>query len=132
MGSFAITSLPPLPAALIGVGAIGATGAALRRGRWPGLLACTALGLLVSPYTIAYALALCLVAARPLAVASPRTVVLLAAIAPIAIWFAATAWTASLLVVAVALPASRWPPGSAFTGDRPRSHRPAGPDHVTA
>lgn len=113
-GNLAITSLPPLAAIAVGSGAIGATGVALRRGRWPGLLACTALGLLVSPYMLAYAPALCLVPARPLAMAAPGAVILLAVVAPVAMWLAAPVWVGSLLILAVALPASRWPYRSAF------------------
>ena len=113
-GSFAITTLPPLAAIAVGVGAIGATGVALIRGRWPGLLACTALGLLVSPYTLVYAPALFLVSARPLAAATPGAVLLLAVAAPIAILLVPQVWVGSLLVLAVGLPASRWPVRSGF------------------
>ncbi len=80
-----------------------ATLAALARGSLPGLVACLALGMLVAPYTLAYAPVLLLVVARQLAERRPAESLVLALSTSIGVIVALPVWLAGVLVTALRL-----------------------------
>ncbi len=75
-----------------------------------------ALGLLVAPYTLAYAAALVLVAVPWLATRRPRWTMAFALISPIMIPISLTAWAAGLIMLAAATP-DQPRPGSLMDGE---------------
>jgi len=110
LGAWLSDRLPDLAPLTLPLSVLAVAGAVfgLYRGPWPGLIACTCLGLLVAPYTMAYGAVLLLVAVRPLAVVAPRWVVVLALAAPLGIILAMPVWVAAVMIVAVAVPRADW------------------------
>jgi hypothetical protein len=112
-GNLSLFAVLPMPIAIAAsVAAVIATGVAFTRGPWPGLVAAIALGLLVAPYTLAYAAVLLLVVARPVAEAAPRAAVGLALSGSIAVIVALPVWLTILVATAIATPANRWRPAA--------------------
>lgn len=102
-----LPALAPLTVPLSAFAIIGAV-AGIARGAWPGLIACTCLGLLIAPYTMAYGAVLLLVAVRPLALVAPRSVIVLALVAPLGIILAMPVWVAAVMAVAIMVPRPAW------------------------
>ena len=108
-GNMALGSLPLPWSALLAVAAIGLALAALRRGPWPALGAAICLGLLVSPYTLAYAAEVLLVAVPALASRSPLVAASFAVTASAGVIVGFPLWVASALCICALLPSSSWP-----------------------
>ncbi len=109
-GNMALGSLPMPWSGILAVVAVGLALAALRRGPWPALGTAICLGLLVSPYTLAYAAEVLLVVVPALAARSPLAATSFAVTAPAGIILGFPVWVATALCVAVVLPTSSWPP----------------------
>jgi hypothetical protein len=108
-GNMALGSLPLSWSALMTVAAIGLAIVALRRGPWPALGAAVCLGLLVSPYTLAYAAEVLLVVVPALAARSPLVAASFAVTASAGVIVGFPFWVASALCLCVLLPSSSWP-----------------------
>ncbi len=96
--------LPAGVAAAATIAAVAATLLALRRGPWAGLVACLTLGLLVAPYTLAYAPAVLVVVAPRLADRAPRFATSLGLTATPGVILALPAWLAAALAGTLLLP----------------------------
>ena len=108
-GNMALGSLPLPWSALLALAAIGLALVALRKGPWPALVAAICVGLLVSPYTLAYAAGLLLIVVPALVACSPLAATGLALTASLGVVLGFPAWVAAVLCLSVVLPASRWP-----------------------
>lgn len=109
-GNLSLFAFLPGPIALAAaVAALVASAVALRRGEQPGLVACIALGLLIAPYTLAYAAVLLLVALPALATAAPRATVALALTASLGVIVALPLWLGGVVAAALSAPRDRWP-----------------------
>ena len=110
-GNLAIGGLLPQPVAIpLEILSIAAGLVALRRGETQGFVASIAIGLLVAPYTLAYAATLLLLTVKPLAGVLPRNVLILGALAaPILVVVFLPALAGAILLIAVAVAPSRWP-----------------------
>jgi len=108
LGNRSLTTLPTPLALLTVVASLGLALVAVRRGRWPALTAALALGLLVSPYTLAYAAGVFLVVAPPLWMTAPRVLLGLALAAPVGLVVAFPAWVFAVLAAAAVLPGAAW------------------------
>ena len=108
-GNMALGSLAMPVSALLALAAIGLALAALRRGPWPALGAAICLGLLVSPYTLAYAAEVLLVAVPALASKSPLVTAIFAVTASAGVIVGFPLWVACALCICVFLPSSSWP-----------------------
>jgi hypothetical protein len=119
-GNFALSSLPLPWSVLLSVAAIGLALAALRKGPWPGLAAAICLGLLVSPYTLAYAAGVLLVVVPALVACSPLAATALALTASAGAVLVFPAWVAFALCLSVLIPSCWWPPlPPAWTPEEP-------------
>jgi hypothetical protein len=98
---FAVVS-PPL-GAILAVVATAATLASLARSSLAGLVACIVLGMLVAPYTLAYAPVLLLVVARPIADRMPRLALAEAMTASVGVILAMPLWLAGVLALTLGL-----------------------------
>jgi len=108
-GNMALGALPMPWSALLAVAAIGLALAALRKGPWPALAAAICLGLLVSPYTLAYAAGVLLVVVPALAACSPLAATGFALTASAGVVLVFPVWVASALCLSAVLPSSWWP-----------------------
>jgi alpha-1,2-mannosyltransferase len=108
-GNMALGTLPMPWSALLALAAIGLAFVALRKGPWPALVAAICLGLLVSPYTLAYAAGVLLVVVPALAACSPLAAAGFALTASLGVVLGFPVWVASLLCLSVLLPSSWWP-----------------------
>ena len=108
-GNMALGSLPMPWSVLLAVAAIGLALAALRKGPWPALAAAICLGLLVSPYTLAYAAGVMLVVVPALAARGPLAATGLALTASAGVVLVFPVWVASALCLSAVLPSSWWP-----------------------
>jgi len=109
-GNLSLFAILPGPIALAAaVAAVAASAVALRRGEMPGLVACLSLGLLIAPYTLAYAAVLLLVALPAIAAAAPRATAVLGLSASLGVIVALPLWLAGVIAAALAVPGDRWP-----------------------
>jgi len=108
-GNMALGSLPMPWSVLLAVAAIGLALVALRKGAWPALVAAICVGLLVSPYTLAYAAGVLLVVVPAVAACSPLAATGFALTASLGVVLGFPVWVASALCLSVILPSSWWP-----------------------
>ena len=120
IGNMALGALPLPWSAILAICAVGLGLAALRKGPWPALLAAICVGLLVSPYTLAYAAGVLLVVAPALAAGSPLVATGFALTGSAGVVLGFPVWVAFALSMSVIAPATWWP-------DDPPAWSPDGP-----
>jgi hypothetical protein len=120
-GNLGLTGLVPDLAVPLGLLAVVVTAVAFRRGELPGFVCAVSLGILVSPYTMAYGAVPLLLAARPLADAAPRAAFALALTASLGVLVFLPLWIGAVMLAAGAVPAGAWPRRTA----RPATMPPA-------